>query len=125
MWGLGQGTMKTEARTLDRIAEHAARLQAVRRQDLRDGDWVVITTKNSTYALCTLGEGLYSVSGGWFDRHGGPQTLTVNGCTWGGHAIRTDIVAAPGLCLEFGNQVLTTRIREVRVIRAGEHSSCN
>jgi hypothetical protein len=61
---------------------------------------------------------LYSVSGGWFDREGvSPQKMTINGCTWGGSAINLDLVAAPGLFLEFGNQVLTTRIQHVRVIR--------
>ena len=55
---------------------------------------------------------------GWFDRHGdGPSVVTVNGCTYGGSLIRHDVVAAPGLFLEFGNRVSTTRIREVRVAR--------
>ncbi len=38
--------------------------------------------------------------------------------TWGGSAIKQDIIAAPGLRLEFGNRVLTTPIRHVRLIRA-------
>ena len=38
------------------------------------------------------------------------------GCTWGGSAIKEDIVAARGLFLEFGNHVITTRIQNVRVI---------
>ncbi|MFQ5695971.1 MAG: hypothetical protein ACE5HB_08280, partial [Terriglobia bacterium] len=88
---------------------------------LRSGDWVLVTTKNSLYSICVLERDLYSVSGGWFDREGdSPQRVAINGCTWGGRALKHDIVAAPGLFLEFGNQVLTTRIQSVRVIRADE-----
>jgi len=80
---------------------------------------VLVNTLNSQYSIHVLGGGLYSVSGGWFDRKGlAPATLTINGCTWGGRAIKADVVAAAGLCLEFGNDVITTRIRHVRVIRA-------
>jgi hypothetical protein len=48
-----------------------------------------------------------------------------NGCTWGGSAIKQDIVAALGLRLEFGNSVRTARIREVRVILAEAQLSFN
>ena len=59
------------------------------------------------------------VSGGWFDQRGlSPATTTINGCTWGGSAIKTDLLAGPGLFLEFGNTVVTSRIRIVHVIRA-------
>jgi hypothetical protein len=61
----------------------------------------------------------YLVSGGWFDRRGvSPRTVEINGCTWGGTAIKQDIVAGRGLFLEFGNQVVTTRIEDFRIIRA-------
>jgi hypothetical protein len=61
------------------------------------------------------------VSGGWFDKNSdGPLTVAVNGCTYGGSLIRHDVVAAPGLFLEFGNSVSTTRICDVRVIRWNE-----
>jgi len=105
-------------RTLVAIVAQTSRLEAVRKRDLRCGDWVLVTTKNSVYSICVLGGDLYSVSGGWFDREGvSPQKTTINGCTWGGRAINLDLVAAPGLFLEFGNQVMTTRIQHVRVIR--------
>jgi hypothetical protein len=47
--------------------------------------------------------------------------VTINGCTWGGTAIKRDIVAARGLRLEFGSTVLTTPIRNIQVIRAQAH----
>ena len=107
--------------TLDDRSEQASRLEQVRRRDLRSGDWVLVTTRNSRYTICTLDDESYLVSGGWFDRKGlSPQKISIHGCTWGGTAIKSDIVAARGLFLEFGNRVLTTRIQQVRVIRRDE-----
>jgi hypothetical protein len=51
--------------------------------------------------------------------------MAINGCTWGGSAIKQDILAARGLHLEFGNTVRTTRIREIRVILAETQPSLN
>lgn len=105
---------------LVQIVHQAAHLDGVRKDGLRRGDWVVVTTRNSRYSIYVLGEGLYSVSGGWFDRKGlAPALTTINGCTWGGSAIKTDMVACRGLFLEFGNRVSTTRIQQVRVLQAG------
>jgi hypothetical protein len=44
--------------------------------------------------------------------------VAVNGCTAGGRAIFTGILAAPGLYLELGDGTVTTRIRRVRRISA-------
>ncbi len=41
----------------------------------------------------------------------------VIGCTWGGSAVLTRMIAAPGMFLEFDNRVRTTRIKEVRHLR--------
>ncbi len=105
------------ARTLSAIARSVERLPVTRRQDLEPGDCVIVYTKNSVYRLQALGGDLFHASGGWFDRTSSPGTVTVNGCTFGGSAVCTDVVAANGLFLEFGNDVSTTRIREVRVLR--------
>ena len=111
----------SQYRTLGAIVDCTARLKAVYRADLALGDQLLITTKNSTYFIHVLQEGLYSVSGGWFDRRGmSPSKVAINGCTWGGRAIKPDIVAACGLHLEFGNQVVTSRIMECQVIRCRE-----
>lgn len=108
-------------RTLGAIVDHIERLEVVRKDDLELGDQVLITTRNSTYSIHVLQEDLYSVSGGWFDRRGvSPSKVEINGCTWGGRAIKWDIVAACGLHLEFGNQVVTSRIKEFKVIRCRE-----
>ncbi len=105
-------------RTLGAIVRHADGLRAVRKTDLEFGDLVVVTTANSTYSIYVLGDGYYSISGGWFDRQGlSPMKTTINGCTWGGSAILLDIMAACGLHLEFGNQVVTSGIRKIHVLR--------
>jgi hypothetical protein len=109
--------------TLEARTMAADRLEAVRKNELFNGDSVLVLTKNSVYAIRALGQGLYEVSGGWFDRHGGSaQVVTINGCTWGGSAIKQDIVAARGLFLEFGNRVVTTRIRDILLIRAEQNA---
>jgi hypothetical protein len=111
-------TMESGVRTLNAIADHARHAPAVRREDLAPGDRLVVTTRNSVYSLLALGDGEFIVQGGWFDKNGeSPAILRVNGCTYGGTAIRPDVLAARGLFLEFANQVVTTRIRSVRVAK--------
>ncbi len=106
------------APTLETITLEAGRVEQIRKSDLRWGDWIVVRTRNSVYTLRMLDDEHFSVSGGWFDQKElSPHPVTVNGCTWGGSAIKQDIVAAPGLCLEFGNSVMTSRIRQVQVLR--------
>ena len=108
------------------MVEHEACVELVRKADLECGDWVLVTTQNSVYSIRVLGNELYSVYGGWFDRHDlSPATTTINGCSWGGGAIETDVVAARGLRLEFGNRTTTTRIQQVSVVRCGGQQACN
>ncbi len=58
--------------------------------------------------------GEFLVSGGWFDKNNLPSTkTTIHGCTWGGSAIKVDIIAACGLHLEFGNKVITSKITKI------------
>lgn len=94
-------------------------LAAVRRTDLGWGDALLVTTKNSTYAINRAGQDTWFVWGGWFTRQGRiPAVVGINGCTWGGSVIYAEVLAAPGLFLEFANGVTTTRIRSVRILRA-------
>ncbi len=113
-------------RTLATITNQAGRLKEVRKEELSFGDWVVVTTLNSTYSIRVLEGDLFSISGGWFDSSGlSPLRTTITGCTWGGSAIKMDIVAACGLHLEFGNRVLTSAIRKVCVVRFGGEYTYN
>jgi hypothetical protein len=110
--------MIARARTVNAILEHGRLSQPVQKSELRRGDRVVVATENSVYCINVLGDSTYSVWGGWFDRQGvSPVRLSISGCTWGGSVIKHDIVAACGLRLEFGNRVVTSRIRAVHVIR--------
>ena len=108
-------------RTLGAIVDHANhlhKLDAVYKAQLCFGDCVQVTTRNSTYSIRAHGGDLYSVSGGWFDHEGlSPFETTITGCSWGGRVIKVDIVAARGLHLEFGNQIITSRIQKIDVIR--------
>jgi len=106
------------ARTLDRIAVAAPDVRGIWARDLCPGDWVMIRTKNSVYSLAALGDGRFTATGGWFAAEGCEATpVRVAGCTWGGQAILTGLVAAPGMFIEFDNGVRTTRVREVQLLR--------
>lgn len=110
-------------RTLSAIVDHTERLKAVYKKDLEVGDRLVVITRNSTYTIDFFQHGLYTVSGGWFDRNGlSPANIAINGCTWGGHAIKEDILAACGLHLEFENRVVTSRILQYQVIQGCKES---
>ncbi len=78
----------------------------------------MVRTRNSVYGLRVNGDGTFEATGGWFSQNGhAGERLRIAGCTWGGTALLTRTVAAPGMFLEFANGVRTTRIREVRHIR--------
>lgn len=95
--------------------------EGVRKDEVRPGDHVLVSTRNSTYSIRMLSPDRYKVSGGWFALHGhGSMVLGINGCTFGGHAIHSGLLAARGLFLEFANRVVTTRIHRVDLIRREE-----
>jgi len=103
---------------LERIVNSTRHLSEIRKDDMQFGDQIIVSTKNSTYSIRFLDDKFYLVSGGWFDRKGlSPMKTTITGCTWGGSIIKLDIIAACGLCLEFGNRVVTTAITKVTIIR--------
>ena len=96
---------------------------AIQKQEVSWGDCIQVRTRNSTYLLSAVDNGYFLVTGGWFDRNRKtPFRTRVTGCTWGGSAILTSVVAAPGLFLEFSEpRVLTTRIQDVQVLPARPH----
>lgn len=120
----GATTLIGPVRILSRLARQAPLPGAVRRDELGPGDRVTVRTRNSVYTLWSLGDDEFTVQGGWFERQPAPsRTVRISGCTYGGSAIRHDVIAAPGLFLEFESGVVTTRILEVRVERfAGDAS---
>ncbi len=99
---------------LSYMVAQSRNLLEVKKDQLKFGDQVVLKTHNSTYTIIVDADGKYIVSGGWFDKNNiSPLKTTINGCTWGGSVIKTDIVAACGLFLEFGNRLKTSRIKEI------------
>ena len=106
--------------TLNEIIRSAEGLQEVKRAGLARGDWLFVKTARSAYRIHVLGEGRYEVTGGWFDRKGvAPAIVSIAGCTWGGSAIKVDIVAACGLRMEFGNRLVTSPVRKIFVLSRG------
>jgi hypothetical protein len=110
--------MRKLLRSLDKIVEASTGLKQLYKSELQTGDMVLIFTCNSLYYLHVLENDHFLVSGGWFDRKFlSPAKTTVMGCTWGGSAIKMDIVAACGLRLEFGNKVVTSPIQKIVLIK--------
>lgn len=103
--------------SLDRIINRIISLDEVRKNGLRFGDLILISTVNSTYSVYVLDDDYYLVFWGWFNRNGlSPIKLGINGRTWGGHIIKIDIVAACGLHVEFSNGLVTSKIQKVTVL---------
>jgi hypothetical protein len=110
--------------SLASLAQSCEKLRQVEKARLHPGDLMYVQTKNSSYAIRTLDDGYFEISGGWFDREGGaPQKLRINGCTWGGTCIKTDIAAACGLCMEIGfepgqkkKRLVTSPIQKIFIV---------
>jgi hypothetical protein len=106
--------------SLDTLVNSSDLLQEVSRKDLCAGDRLAVKTCNSVYTIRVEQNGLFSVSGGWFDRKSKScSKMAILGCTWGGSAIKVDIVAACGLRIEFGNRVITSPIQKIFVFSRG------
>jgi hypothetical protein len=104
--------------SLDTAVKRADEVDKVQKCQLEAGDYVFVKTMNSLYSIRKKEDNLYEVKGGWFDRKGlSPATLSIKGCTWGGSIINLGIVAACGLLLEFGNNLITSPIRKIVVIK--------
>jgi hypothetical protein len=106
-------------RRLEDLARAADELEGVRREQLAPGDRLIVATRNSLYALVVEADGAFRVSGGLYQREGRSEVrLGVCGCSAGGSAIFTRLVAAPGLFLEFDDGTRTTRIQRVRILKS-------
>jgi hypothetical protein len=99
---------------LDRLIGMLGKTRMVTKHDLRPGDLLEVVTRNSRYTIRVLDDDRYQVSGGWFERrHGSPVEVAIKGCTWGGSTIKVDVIAACGLCIEFGNRVTTSAVQRI------------
>ncbi len=112
--------MSTVGYTLDMQVKHSQHVPHIRKVDVRAGDRLFVKTCNSIYSIRITEDGGCVVTGGWFDRKGlSPMKTKITGCTWGGSSIKIDVAAACGLCLEFGNRLVTTSIQRIFVLPAG------
>ncbi|MGB2906437.1 MAG: hypothetical protein WBB73_05020 [Candidatus Aminicenantaceae bacterium] len=92
--------------------------QMIFRDSLRFGDQIEITTRNSTYMVFVVNPKSFLVTGGWFERKGlAPARVEIPGCTWGGSAINLDVIAGRGLCIEFQDRAVTSRVLEMKIRR--------
>ncbi|RPI72333.1 MAG: hypothetical protein EHM47_08490 [Ignavibacteriales bacterium] len=99
---------------LSDIVEKSETLSQIHKNNLKVGDTIILKTANSVYLIKVQEQEQYTVSGGWFDKNNlSPTTIAINGCTWGGSIIKNDIVASCGLHLEFGNKVVTSKIKKI------------
>ena len=111
--------MQKFGHSLTQIVRSVDSIKHVTKSSLKLGDYVLAMTHNSVYRIRKAEENLFEVSGGWFDRKGqSPAKTIIRGCTWGGSVINIGMVAACGLCLEFGNNLITTPIQKIIVIKA-------
>jgi hypothetical protein len=102
-----------------KVVEQTDAIEKVSKYSLDPGDYVFVKTHNSVYSIFKREDNLFEICGGWFDRKGlSPAVLAIRGCTWGGSIINMGIVAARGLFLEFGNNLTTSPIRKIVVIKA-------
>ncbi len=103
---------------LQSLVQSMKNVSGLQRGQLHKGDRLFVATRNSMYRICVLGDGRYEVTGGWFDKKGlSPARTTIAGCTWGGSAIIIGLVAANGLCIEFGNRLITTPVTRIHLVR--------
>jgi hypothetical protein len=100
--------------TLENIINQLGRMFTLYKSQLRPGDRLYLKTCNSLYSIQVVDDGHYLVSGGWFDKHNlSPFRIKISGCTFGGSIIKTDIIAAPGLRLEFENRLVTSPVQKI------------
>ena len=112
--------MLRAGRTLSALVGVSDSLEEICKTDLLSGDCLIVQTRNSIYKMEVIGDGWFEITGGWFDHKGeSPMRLRINGCTWGGSAIKPNVAAACGLCLEFGNRVVTSPVQRILVISGG------
>lgn len=104
---------------LKRVVEYSEEIEHISKDHFYQRDCLLVRTQNSIYTIRKTEEQSYQVSGGWFDKQGiSPTKIIIRGCTWGGSILHINMLAACGLCLEFGNNVITSPVTQIVVIRA-------
>ena len=77
--------MHSGAHNLEHLTKHASLAVGVRRSELREGDVLMLYTRNSVYTARFLGKGRFAVTGGWVGLNtGSPDEIAITGSTWAG-----------------------------------------
>lgn len=96
---------------LSNFTKQVNELPALYKSEISVGDHVQVKTQNSTYSLKVLEDNKFRVEGGRFDRQKlSPFEISITGCGLGGAFVKTDLVAACGLSIEFANRVITSTV---------------
>jgi hypothetical protein len=104
--------------SLNTIIENTDNIRCIKKGSLGIFDYLLVKTINSQYTIKKVDSRFYEISGGWFDKNGkSPTKMIIRGCTWGGSSIYINMLAACGLRLEFGNNVITSPVNQIIVIR--------
>lgn len=111
--------MDNHGMPLNRAVSLRQQIKHVARDGVCVWDCLLIKTYNSSYMLKKVDDKNFEISGGWFDKKGlSPSRMIIRGCTWGGSIIHIDMLAAIGLRVEFGNNVITSPVKQIIVIKA-------
>lgn len=106
---------------LSNFTHQVNELPALYKSEISAGDHVQVKTQNSTYKLKVLEDDKFRVKGGRFDRKKmSPFEISITGCGLGGAFVKTDLVAACGLSIEFANRVITSTVVSYAVFRNGQ-----
>jgi hypothetical protein len=103
---------------LSNFIKEVDELPALYKSEVSAGDHIQVKTQNSTYSLKVLENNTFKVTGGRFDRiKVSPMEMTITGCGLGGAFVKTDLVAACGLSIEFENRVITSTVVSFAVFK--------
>ena len=104
---------------LDNIVKGSDKLKHVSKASFNLWACLFVKTQNSSYTIRKVDDKYFEVCGGWFDRKGlSPSRLMIRGCTYGGSALHINMLAACGLRMEFGNNLITSPVNQLIVIKA-------
>ncbi len=111
--------MKQLGINLDKIVQSTEKLKHVSKASFNLWDYLFVKTRNSLYTIRKIEDTYFEVSGGWFDKKGlSPSRLMIRGCSYGGSTLHINMLAACGLRMEFGNNLITSPVNQIIVIKA-------
>ena len=90
------------------------------KSDVLPGDRIIVETRNSEYHLQVLSDNLFAITGGWFGEDE-PSRLSIVYCTRTDSFINTELIAGVGMQIRFSNDLSTSQVVRIRVLRTMSH----